>query len=71
MKFLHEGAVSASDVLRGRSGLNSKNLISLLFGHFARARRAAAVGRCGIIWRVFTPAGLSSEPGQQMNWSWT
>jgi hypothetical protein len=50
--------VSASDVLRGRSGLNSKNLISLLFCHFAPARRAAAVCRCGITRRLFTPAGL-------------
>src|SRR5262249_32008898 len=58
MQFLHEGAVSASDVLRGCSRLNSKNLISLLFCHFAPARWAAAVGRFGIVRRVFTPAGL-------------
>jgi hypothetical protein len=58
MQFLHQGTVSASDVLHGRSGLNPKNLISLLFCHFAPARWAAAVGRSGITWRVFTPAGL-------------
>ena len=41
MQFLHEGAVSAGDVLRGRAGLNAKDLISFLFSHFAAARPTA------------------------------
>ena len=58
MEFLHEGAMSASDVLRGRSRLKSKNLISFLFCHFAPAPLAAAVCRRGITRRVLAPEGL-------------
>ena len=58
MQFLHEGAVSAADLLRVRPGLKAKDLIGLLFRHFAAERRAAAVPRCRIVLRVFTPAGL-------------
>ena len=50
--------MSASDLLRGRSGLKSENLISLLLSHFAPARRAAVICRGAIIRRVFTPARL-------------
>ena len=57
MQFLHEGAMSASDVLRARPGLKAKDLISLLFSHFAAGRRSAAP-RSRITLRVFTPAGL-------------
>jgi len=57
MQFLHEGAVSTSDLLRARSGLKAKDLISLLFSHFAPGRRAAAGARCRITLRVFTPTG--------------
>ena len=57
MQFLHKGPMSASDVLRTRPGLKAKDLISLLFSHFAAARRAAAP-RCRVTLRVFTPAGL-------------
>ena len=58
MQFLHQGAVSAGDVLRARAGLNAKDLISFLFSHFAAGRRAAPAPRCRIALRVFTPAGL-------------
>ena len=59
MEFLHEGAMSASDVLRGRSRLESKNLISLLFCHFAPAPLAAAVCGRGTARRVLAPERLS------------
>ena len=63
MQFLHEGAVSAGDVLRARAGLNAKDLISFLFSHFAAARRPAgpassAAPRARIRLRVLTPAGV-------------
>ena len=66
MQFLYQGTMSASDVLRTRSGLKAKDLIGLLFSHFAAGRRAAAVPRCRITLRVFTPAGLPAvKIGQQ------
>ena len=58
MQFLYEGAMSARDVLRAGSRLQAKDLISLLFGHFAAARRASGAPRTRIVLRVFTPAGL-------------
>ena len=58
MQFLYEGAVSAGDLLRARSGLKAKDLIGLMFRHFAAERRAAPVPRCRIVLRVFTPTGL-------------
>ena len=58
MQFLHEGAVSTSDLLRARSGLKAKDLISLLFSHFASGRRVVPAARCRITLRVLTPAGL-------------
>src|SRR5580704_713240 len=50
MQFLHEGTVGASDVLRARPGLNAKDLIGLLFSHFAAAaaRRTPAAPRSRI-----------------------
>ena len=57
MQFLHEGAVGASDVLRARPRLNAKDLIGLLFSHFAAARRVARP-RCRVSLRVLTPSGL-------------
>ena len=57
MQFLHQGTMSASDVLRARPGLKAKDLISLLFSHFAAARRPRPVPPCRITLRVFTPTG--------------
>ena len=56
MQFLHEGSVSTTDFLRASPGLKAKDLISLLFSHFA-ARSAARLPRSRITLRVFTPAG--------------
>ncbi len=58
MQFLHERAVGAPDVIGARPRLNAKDLIGLLFRHFAAAPRRAARARCRITLRVFTPAGL-------------
>ena len=59
MEFLHETAMSASDVLRTRPGLHAKDLISLLFSHFAVPRRAAKTApRTRIALRVLTPGGV-------------
>jgi hypothetical protein len=48
--------VGTSDFLRTRPRLQAKDLISLLFSHFAAAPRRRAPCRTGI--RVLTPAGL-------------
>ena len=59
MQFLHEGPVGAGDVIGPRSGLKAKDLISLVLRHFSAARTdSAAVPRCRITLRVFTPTGL-------------
>jgi len=58
MQFLHEGSVGATDLRGVRSGLKAKDLISLLFSHFAAGRAAPALPRCRITLRVFTPTGL-------------
>ena len=58
MQFLHEGPVSAGDVVSPRSGLKAKDLIGLLLRHFSPGRNAAAPPRCRVTLRVFTPAGL-------------
>ncbi len=58
MQFLHEGTVGAADLLRARPGLNAKDLISLLFSHFAAGRRPRPAARSRITLRVLTPAGL-------------
>ena len=48
MQFLHEPPVSAADFLGARSRFKAKDLIGLLFRHFAGSRRAAAP-RCRIV----------------------
>ena len=59
MQFLHDGPVSARDVVGPRSGLKAKDLIGLLLRHFSAARTSPAVlPRSRITLRVFTPAGL-------------
>lgn len=59
MQFLHERAVGATNLVAARSGLKAKDLISLLFRHFAAGRSGAAtLPRTRILLRVFTPAGL-------------
>ena len=57
MQFLHQRAVGAADVLGARPRLHAKDLISLLFRHFAAAPRRAARPRCRITLHVLTPAG--------------
>ena len=56
--FFIRVAVGASDVLGARPRLHAKDLIGLLFRHFAAAPRGAARPRCRITLRVFTPSGL-------------
>ena len=56
MQFLHKRAVRATDVVGARAGFQAKDLIGLLFRHFASARRAPP--RCRVSLRVFTPAGI-------------
>ncbi len=60
MQFLHQGAVGAPDVLGARPRLHAKDLIGLLFRHFAAAPRRAARPRCRVTLRVLTPAGLAA-----------
>ena len=38
MQFLHEGSVRATDLLVAGAGLKAKDLIGLLFRHFAARR---------------------------------
>ena len=57
MQFLHERAVRAVDLGHARTGLNAKDLISLLFRHFAAGRRPRADARIRITLHVLTPAG--------------
>ena len=56
MQFLHQRAMRAADVLGARAGLQAKDLIGLLFGHFPAARRAPPRRRIRL--RVLTPAGI-------------
>ncbi len=58
MEFLHQRPVGTTDIRSARAGLKAKDLISLLFSHFAAARRPVAAPRCRITLRVLTPAGL-------------
>ena len=58
MHFLHERPVGVADLLGARPGLNAKDLISLLFSHFAAGRRPGAGARIRITLRVLTPAGI-------------
>ena len=57
MQFLHERAVGAADLGDVRTGRNAKDLISLLFSHFAASRRLRAEPRVRVTLRVLTPAG--------------
>jgi hypothetical protein len=57
MQLLHERMVSPADLLRARPRLKAKDLIGLLFRHFAGIRRSALPRRrTGL--RVLTPAGI-------------
>ena len=56
MEFLHQRAVRARDSVGIRAGLQAKDLIGLLFRHFAGGRSRPA--RCRVSLRVFTPAGV-------------
>jgi hypothetical protein len=56
MEFLHEHAVGLPDLRGARPRLHAKDLIGLLFSHFAAPARAS-VPRCRVTLSVFTPAG--------------
>ena len=56
MEFLHQRAVRARDHVGARPGFHAKDLIGLLFRHFAAARRRPP--RCRVTLRVFAPAGV-------------
>ena len=53
---LHKPPVSLADLIRPRSRGKTKNLIGLLLGHGARARRAA-MPRARVRLSVFAPTG--------------
>ena len=57
MQFLHEQPVRPANVVRRSAMRNAKDLLSLLFGHFASARRMT-LPRCRTTVTVFTPAGI-------------
>ena len=57
MQFLHERAMRAPDLIAARPRLQAKDLIGLLFRHFAAGRRSS-LPRIRVTLRVFTPAGL-------------
>src|SRR5438270_11773413 len=59
MEFLHQGAMRPADLVRTRPRLQAKDLISLLFRHFAgrRSPDLTALPPCPIALRVLTPAG--------------
>ena len=57
MQFLDQRPMGTADVLRTGAGLNAKDLISLLFRHFAAASRRPPAPRCRIALRVLTPFG--------------
>ena len=57
MQFLHERTVRAADLGHAGAGRNAKDLISLLFSHFAASRRMRNEARVRISLRVLTPAG--------------
>ena len=56
MELLHQRAMRAANIVGARTGFQAKDLIGLLFRHFASTRRARP--RCRITLRVFTPAGI-------------
>ena len=57
MQFLHEQPVRPANVVRRSAMRNAKDLLSLLFGHFASARRMT-LPRCRTTVTVFTPTGI-------------
>jgi hypothetical protein len=57
MQFLHQRVMGSADVLRARPRFKAKDLIGLLFRHFAGTRRSALPRRRTSL-RVFTPAGV-------------
>ena len=57
MEFLHQRAVSAGDDVLARPGLQAKDLVSLLLGHFSTGRGSTAP-KVRIRMRVLTPAGI-------------
>ena len=57
MQFLHQRPVGPPDLFGGRARLNAKDLIGLLFRHFAGADRTT-LPRRRVRLRVFTPTGL-------------
>ena len=59
MQFLHERPVGLSDVLRTGSRLKAKDLIGLLFRHFA-GPRPSALPRVRTALRVFAPSGAAA-----------
>ena len=59
MQFLHERPVSLPDILRAGARLKAKDLIGLLFRHFAGTRRSA-LPRVRTALRVFTPSGAAA-----------
>ena len=58
MEFLHQGAVSPSDLGGARSRFYAQDLISLLFRHWPAAGRRAAPPRTRVLLSVFTPGGV-------------
>ena len=58
MEFLHERAVRARDIADARPRLQAKDLIGLLFRHFAPRR--AAPPPCRVFLRVLTPTGRAA-----------
>ncbi len=56
MKLFHQGTVGPSDFFGTRPRRHAKDLIGLLFRHFAAAR--SPTPRCRVSLRVLTPAGL-------------
>ena len=56
MEFLHQRAMRAADIVGARTSFQAKDLIGLLFRHFAAARRSPP--RCRVTLRVFTPGGI-------------
>ena len=57
MEFLHQRSMRARDEIGPRAGLQAKDLIGLLLGHFATGRGSTAP-RVRIRMRVLTPAGI-------------
>ena len=56
MEFFHQGAMGTADFGHARPRLQAKDLIGLIFRHFA-ARRRAAAPRCVVRLCVISPAG--------------